>query len=482
MRMSTLQVGDSIGRFRIQAIIGEGALGTIYRAWDPNRRRLVAIKELSAELKARNPTRYAEYLERFRMERRIQSQLVHLRIVAAYEPMKQGETEYLITEYLDGGTLADLIKQEGSIPPERVIEIGIEMCQAIAAAWERDIVHCDINPGNILLTSDGRAKLAGFGTAQVGKMSHRSQTYRRHPGTPTYMSPEQEEGRSYLDERSDLYSLGLVLYEALTGKPYKHERVPVRRLTSKVPAGAEKAVMRALEHEVGARYQSAAAFETALRQALDRRRPTWPWRVVGVGALVGLVAGGVLIAQLVTARRTGTPEPTAMQTRVAVETPSPSPTATALPTQATIAATTIPSPSLLPTARPTATEVPVSTVPATRLPLPTPLPAISAPTLSEPPGAASVKSPDITLRWIGQLPNNDYGFRVTLYHKDGAQAYGSPILGNEAWTVHLPGSEPAIEAIGEWRWSVTVVQRAAPGLALARSDEWTFYFNPFAGP
>jgi serine/threonine protein kinase len=270
--MSTLQVGDSIGRFRIQAIIGEGALGTIYRAWDPNRRRLVAIKELSAELKARNPTRYAEYLERFRMERRIQSQLVHLRIVAAYEPMKQGETEYLITEYLDGGTLADLIKQEGSIPPERVIEIGIEMCQAIAAAWERDIVHCDINPGNILLTSDGRAKLAGFGTAQVGKMSHRSQTYRRHPGTPTYMSPEQEEGRSYLDERSDLYSLGLVLYEALTGKPYKHERVPVRRLTSKVPAGAEKAVMRALEHEVGARYQSAAAFETALRQALDSSR------------------------------------------------------------------------------------------------------------------------------------------------------------------------------------------------------------------
>jgi serine/threonine-protein kinase len=497
--MGTLHIGDTLERYTIQAIIGEGAFGTVYRAWDPLRKRAVAIKELSARNQALDPGGFAERRERFRRERRIQTRLVHPHIVAIYEPLKMGETEYVVEEFLDGGTLADLMGQQGPIAPERVIQIGIDICRAIGAAWERDIVHRDINPGNIFLTGDGQAKLAGFGMAQVGRAPFSSPTGSRAPGTPTYQSPEQEEGYPYLDERSDLYSLGLVLYEALTGTPFAHRHVPVRQVTRKVPIAVEKAVMRALAHDVDARYQDAASFETALRQALERPRSARLWGIAAIGIVVGLIAAGTLVARSMTASQSRTPEPTAAQTDTALETPPPSLTPLPTPTQAAIEATATPIPSPLPTETtsratatavptsrptplPTATEAPVSTATPPPSPRPTRLPAISAPLLSVPPGASDVKTPDMTVSWTGTLPNSAYGFVVSMYQMDGVLAHTSPVLSDEQWTVHLPGVAPAGQAVGEWRWSVAVVRRAAPRVVLVQSDEWTFYFSPFAGP
>ena len=284
-----LQPGDRIGRYEIRAAIGEGGFGQVYQAWDPELERQVAIKELSSRRRASDPVQYAEYLERFQLERRVQGQFQHPHIVSVYDMVSQDGDEYLVEELVEGETLRDLIQREERLTPERVVQIGVEMCQAIAAAWERDVVHRDIKPSNILLTQDGHAKLTDFGVAQLGQVSQRTQSDSHHPGTPAYMSPEQEQGYGYLDERSDLYSLGLVLYEALTGRSFKRERVDARQLAPELPRELEKVVMRALESDPADRYQRAAEFEAALRLALDNRRPALLWWGGGAVILLALL-------------------------------------------------------------------------------------------------------------------------------------------------------------------------------------------------
>ncbi len=476
----SLQNGDHVGRYEIQDVIGEGGFGQVYRAWDAELERPVAIKALSGEHWANKPAQYAAYRERFRLERRVQGQFQHPHIVSVYDLVQQNGDEYLIEEFVAGGTLRDLIKQEGQLPPERVVQIGIEMCQAIAAAWEQDVVHRDVKPSNILLTQDGQAKLSDFGVAQVGQMSQRTQSDSHHPGTPAYMSPEQQKGYGYLDERSDLYALGLTLYEALTGKSFKRERATLRQLQPDAPKKLEQVIARALAHDPAERYQRTAEFEKALRHVLDRPRRVLFLRLGGAGALLSaLLLGGWLL--------TGRPwsqalEPSPTMTMTATLTPSqtptlPVPTVSRTPTP-TRTSTLEPTPSLTstrtPTATPRVTPTPSRTPSAT--PRPTRTPQVSAPRLLSPLGAAELKSSLLTLRWAGELPGSDYGFRVNLRHGSGTPRYTSSLQEDTQWEIELPG-----DAVGEWRWSVAVVKQGET-LVLARSDEWTFYYNPFDSP
>lgn len=454
-----LQPGDRVGRYEIQIVVGEGGFGRVYRAWDPELERLVAIKELSGERKSYEPAQYAEYLERFKLERRVQGQFQHPHIVSVYDLVQQDGDEYLVEEFVEGGTLHALIQQDGTLSPECVVQIGVEICQAIAVAWEQDVVHRDVKPSNILLTGDGHAKLTDFGVAQIGQMSQRTQSDSHHPGTPAYMSPEQEKGYGYLDERSDLYALGLVLYEALTGKSFKRERVPVHQLALGVPKGLAQVVMRALAHDPADRYQRAAEFEMALRHALDRPRSGWFWRVGGVVVLLTLIVGGWFLSRT---WNQGLPTPTATLT----PTPSPTPTLlapTAPPTE---------TPTVTLSSTPSATPTPA----VTASPQPIPEPDISAPRLISPPGAAVVNTARVTFRWEGELPNSDYGFRVSLRHGGDGSDHASPILDSTQWTVDLPGD--ANDVVGEWRWSVAIVRHSD---VLVRSGEWTFYYDPFGG-
>jgi serine/threonine protein kinase len=459
-----LQPGNRVGRYEIQAVVGEGGFGQVYRAWDPELERAVAIKELLSERKAREPAQYAEYLERFRLERRVQGQFQHPHIVSVYDMVQQDGDEYLVEEYVAGGTLRTLVEQEGRLPPERAVQIGVEMCQAIAAAWEQDIVHRDVKPSNILLTDDGHAKLSDFGVAQVGQMSQRTQSDSHHPGTPAYMSPEQEQAYGYLAERSDLYSLGLVLYEALSGKSFKRERVAVRQLAPDLPKGLADVVMRALAADPADRYQRAAEFETALHHALDRARPMWLWWIGGALVLLALVVSGWLNLR---ASSQGQPTPLATPTPSQTSAPAtPTPTPTETPTRAvTFTATPAPAATSIPTVTPS--------------PRPTRTPTVSVPRLISPEGAAQVKVSLVTFQWDGELPNADYGFRVSLRQGSDGAVHASPILDGIQWTVELPGD--AGDAVGEWRWSVAVVRRSGTGDTLAQSDEWTFYYNPFGG-
>jgi hypothetical protein len=457
-----LQSGDHVGRYEIRAAIGEGGFGQVYKAWDPELERPVAIKELSGERQAGEPNKFADYKERFRLERRVQGQFQHPHIVSVYDLVQQDGNEYLVEEFVDGGTLRARLDQEPRLPPERVVQLGLELCQAITAIWEADIVHRDIKPSNILLTGEGRAKLTDFGVAQVGQLSQRTQADSRHPGTPAYMSPEQESGHGYLDERSDLYALGLVLYEALTGKSYKRERVPASQLAPDAPKRLEQAVMRALANDPTDRYQRAYEFEAALRQSLGMRglplRAARELGVIGSALLIVAVVGGWGV--LFKPWNRAAPAPAA--------TPTVTLAPSAMPTRPTRAPTALPSVTV--TAAPSVTPTITATVTGR---IATPVPVISAPRLASPLGASIVKVAQVTLQWQGELPGPGYGFRVSLRHESDAPVV-SPIFDGKQWTVDLPGS-----AVGEWRWSVAVVRRDGAQEAAARSAEWTFYYNPF---
>lgn len=460
---------DRVGRYEIQTIIGEGGFGQVYRAYDPKLERAVAVKELLGERKAAEPSQYAEHLARFQLEYRVQSQFKHPHIVAVHDLVEDDGNEYLIVELMDGGTLRDRIERAGTLSPEATVQIGVEICQAIAAIWARDIVHRDIKPNNILLTADGHAKLSDFGVAQVGQLSQRTHSDSHHPGTPVYMSPEQEKGAGYLDERSDLYSLGLVLYEALTGKSYKRERVPPRQLNAATPKTLDAAIARMLDREPDRRYQSATEAEAALRDALKLPRSIWPW-LIGLSVTLALIAGGGFLLSAPSNREA--PAPTLTATLPATHTIEPTLTSTIKPPtpSVTAAITAPPAQSAIPTATPSRTPTPPA---ATR----TPIAIVTAPNLINPPGGSTINGSRLTLHWQGNLPSADYGYRVSVAYESGDPVYVSPLLDMNQWVVELPANR-----VGAWRWSVAIVRRTGTSAVAARSAESVFYHDPFTSP
>ncbi|MGQ9494149.1 MAG: serine/threonine protein kinase [Anaerolineae bacterium] len=264
-----LKIGDILaGKFKVVAEIGEGGFGKIYLGYDEGMDRYVAIKELLHESAEVSPEDYEDYKRRFRKEAQVVSKFSHPKVVTAYSLESDDEGDlYLILEYVDGGSLKNLLAQ-GPLEPTRAVAIALDLCEAIDAIWKWDIVHRDIKPSNILLTKEGQAKLTDFGVAQVGHETRRTQEARAHPGTPAYKSPEQASSTGYLDQRSDLYALGLVLYEMLTGKLYLRNRVPPHRVNRKVSRVLSAVVMKALQENPADRYQSAQEMRTALQEAI----------------------------------------------------------------------------------------------------------------------------------------------------------------------------------------------------------------------
>jgi len=244
-------------KYRIISTIGEGGFGQVYLAFDEGMQRYVAIKELLKSDEPESAEAYEDYQNRFRKEARTVGQFSHANVVSSHalETDDLGDL-YLILEYVDGGSLEDLLKDGRSLDVEQALSIAIDIARAIDVIYRRDIVHRDIKPSNILLSRDGVAKLTDFGVAQVGQDTRRTQEAVLHPGTPAYKSPEQATTTGYLDQRSDIYSLGLVLYEMLTGRLYVRNRVTVRHYSPRVPPALSAVVMMALEEDAARRYQS----------------------------------------------------------------------------------------------------------------------------------------------------------------------------------------------------------------------------------
>jgi len=267
-----LKIGDDIldGKYRIEKALGEGAFSKVFLAQDQYLDRQVAVKELRRE--DWTEEQYVEFRRRFQREAQIGASLKHQNVVDVYTLERSGEDFCLVMEYVDGPSLQAHVGQQGALPVEEAVEVAIQLCEGLAAVHDHPlgIVHRDIKPSNILLTTQGQPKLTDFGLAQLHGESLRSLGKgARHPGTPAYMSPEQETSAGYLRPASDIYSLGCVLFEMLTGKVYK--RVEGSRPSEwrpDVPEWLDLVLSKMLVHDWRSRYAEATEVKSELEEGL----------------------------------------------------------------------------------------------------------------------------------------------------------------------------------------------------------------------
>jgi len=266
-------------RYRLDAKLGEGGMATVYCGTDTLLRRRVAIKVLRAQYAGDH-----EFVRRFYQEAESAARLQHPNVVNTYDVGREGDTYYIVMELVDGPSLADLIASDGKIPEPVAIDYATQVCNGLAYAHRQGLLHRDIKPANILITQDDVVKISDFGIARAVSQQTMAMT---RPGmvmgSVYYLSPEQAQGHE-LHETSDLYSLGIVLYQMLTGKlPYsgespvtvalKHIGDPVPKLNTAelgVSPALAAIVNKLLQKRPDHRFTSASEVATALREARER--------------------------------------------------------------------------------------------------------------------------------------------------------------------------------------------------------------------
>ena len=265
-------------RYEITKAIARGGMARVYLARDRSLDRPVAVKELVPEFAADE-----SFVERFRREAQAAANLTHPNIVGVYDWGTQDNTYFIIMEYVDGPVLSKVLRDEGPLHPRRAAELASEVAAALGFAHSRGVVHRDVKPGNVILTSSGQAKVTDFGIARAMSAPEENLTQAGSVmGTATYFSPEQAQGLQ-VDQRSDLYSLGVVLFEMVTGRTpftgetplaiaYKHvqDQPPApSTLVSGLPAGLEAVIMKLLRKRPEDRYANAEDLRADLRRFLN---------------------------------------------------------------------------------------------------------------------------------------------------------------------------------------------------------------------
>jgi serine/threonine-protein kinase len=255
------------GRYEIVGELGRGAMGVVYKATDPVIGRTVAVKAIKLSEEGTGLTR-PELLARFQTEARAAGLLTHPNIVVVYDAGEEDGLYFITMELVEGKSLQAHLDAGQAFPLPRILRIMEQTCSALQFAHERNVVHRDIKPANIMLTADDTVKVTDFGTAKILQFGTLQQTA-HVMGTPSYMSPEQVKGRA-VDGRSDIFSLGVMLYEMVTGeKPFpgqnittviykivNEEPVPPRQIDPSIHPGLSFVVMKALAKEPDSRYQT----------------------------------------------------------------------------------------------------------------------------------------------------------------------------------------------------------------------------------
>lgn len=295
------------GRYEIVGELGRGAMGVVYKATDPVIGRAVAVKTIRLSEEGTGLSR-PELLGRFQTEARAAGLLTHPNIVVVFDAGEEDGLYYITMELVEGKSLQALIDAGHAFPLPRVLRIMEQACSALHFAHERNVVHRDIKPANLMLTPDDTVKVTDFGTAKILQFGTVQQTA-HVMGTPSYMSPEQVKGRA-VDGRSDIFSLGVLLYEMITGeKPFpgqsittviykivNEEPVPPNQLNPSIHPGISAVVMKALSKEPETRYQTCREMLEGLRnyRALAPGGNPHATPVIGQGlpnATVALSAG-----------------------------------------------------------------------------------------------------------------------------------------------------------------------------------------------
>ncbi len=313
-------------RYRLKEKLGSGGMAEVYLADDLLLGREVAVKVLHAQF-ASDPA----FIQRFRHEAQAAANLNHPNIVNVYDWGNEGDLYYIVMEYVEGRDLKEILRTEGRLLPERAAEITAEVCAALQFAHRGKLVHRDIKPHNIFVTNLGRVKVMDFGIAREGNGSGMTQTG-MVMGTPQYISPEQAQGLA-VDGRSDIYSLGVVLYEMLTGqvpfddpnpvtttyKQVREDPMPPSVIDPEIPVTLEAIVMKAMSKNPANRFQNAQEMKADLLRFLEGMPVSatpvlqeaayagsaaaapaaaparkWPWTVAAVAAV--LVATGIVLA------------------------------------------------------------------------------------------------------------------------------------------------------------------------------------------
>jgi len=276
---------ETISKYHVTGVLGEGAMGVVYKALDPRIDRIVAIKTIHPGMMM--PGMAEEMAARFLREIRAVGNLRHPNIVAIYDTDEQDGVPFYVMEYVEGRELSELFRENARFAMDQVLHIGRQLLDAFAYTHQRGIIHRDIKPANIFITNEGDVKVADFGIARV-ENSELTQAG-TSLGTPSYMSPEQCAGQA-VDNRSDLFSIGIVLYQLLTGeKPFQGssthavihhilQSTPERpsALNPALSTAVDKLMERALAKNPADRFQSAEEFLRAWEAALQGRTVAAP--------------------------------------------------------------------------------------------------------------------------------------------------------------------------------------------------------------
>ncbi len=272
-------------RYEVLDNLGEGGMGLVYRVRDRETGEILALKLLRPEI-ARDPA----MMERFKDEIRLARRITHKNVCRIYDFNRVDDLAYITMEYVDGESLRAYLKRAVKLSPERVTDLARQIAAGLGEAHAQGVVHRDLKPENVILARDGLVKLMDFGIARaLGSNTTTTQTV---IGTPGYMAPEQSQGKT-VDQRTDLYALGLILYECLTGqrafsgatpvevalRQIKERPVPPRKLLATTPPLLEAVVMRCLEKDPSRRFAGAAELSRALAPPGVSAPPAAPrWR------------------------------------------------------------------------------------------------------------------------------------------------------------------------------------------------------------
>ena len=419
------------GKYKIYDEVGSGGFANVYLGRNMDTNEIVAIKVLSEQF-----TRETRYVERFRREAGLAERLQHPNIVRILDHGIEDKMHFLVMEFVEGRTLESILERKGQLSVEETLSYAEQACAGLQAAYQAGVVHRDIKPANLMITPDGTVKIMDFGIARMESAAGLTQSG-MFMGTPRYISPEMAKGAG-ADIRSDLYALGLLIHEMLSGQPpfdadnpwavlrqqIEVEVPPIRQVRPDAPAWLEAVITRAVAKDPTKRFQTPVEMLAALREKTPTpshvptvapvrpaastamavkakpRRGTSKGLVIGLaGAAVLVVAG--LVAFLVFGLGGGKATPTPTATEAVAQAPTDTPVPLLTDTPVVIVITNTPEPTAIPTQPlptdtsppPTETLVPLPTDTVTPLPTNTQVPATKGPTNTPKPTAAPTSPP-----------------------------------------------------------------------------------------